>query len=390
MSSLIVEVCKISEILPHGNADALEICVIKGWKSIVKKGQFQPGDKVVYVPPDCVIPQETSEKWGVTKYLSPVRENGVQIGGRVRVTRLRGEPSYGFVVVPEQDWDVGTDVVEHFKITKYEPPVSNQDGDAAKECSAFHRYTDWENINNFPDLIQDGEEVEITEKLHGKNARTGYIKIADENGNLSYEFMAGSHSFRRKEFCTFKKVKTNPETGLEEEYEVTKKSQFWEVFDKQPNLKNLMLYLCNNREEGEFVTHQNDVMVFGELFGSGIQDLSYGFENGQSDFRVFDISVNGKYLDTHDRVELCDRFQIARVPLLYIGPFSRAKVDELVGGPTTICAPEKIKGFKEREGVVIKLTKEASRPHDRKFFNRVGVKAINFNYLERKGGTEEH
>ena len=40
---------------------------------------------------------------------------------------------------------------------------------------------------------------------------------------------------------------------------------------------------------------QSSVIVFGEIFGPGIQDMHYG-QKGLA-YRIFDISVDGKYLD---------------------------------------------------------------------------------------------
>ena len=65
MSTLIVEVCKIEKVLPHDNADALELCQIKGWQCVIPKGRYSADDLVTYVPIDAVIPQEHSDRWGI-------------------------------------------------------------------------------------------------------------------------------------------------------------------------------------------------------------------------------------------------------------------------------------------------------------------------------------
>jgi RNA ligase (TIGR02306 family) len=70
MSTLIVEVCRIEKILPHPNADALELAHIKGWQCVVPKGKYQAQDLVTYVPIDAVLPEALSDRLGVTKYLS--------------------------------------------------------------------------------------------------------------------------------------------------------------------------------------------------------------------------------------------------------------------------------------------------------------------------------
>ena len=192
MSSLIVEVCKVDEVKKHPTADRMCICKVKGWivcagrDPVTGKNEFEPGDAAIYIPPDCVLPVELSDRLNVTKYLS---------NGRVRVARLRSQPSYGFIspVPKDKDWPVGTNVAELLGITKWEPPLECSDGDAERPHPGFHKYTDIENYRNFPALLKDGEEVIFTEKIHGKNARVGLVFSADDNGNKVAKFMAGSH-----------------------------------------------------------------------------------------------------------------------------------------------------------------------------------------------------
>ncbi len=122
MSTLIVEVCRIERVLPHGNADALERAHIKGWQCVVPKERYVADDLVTYIPIDAMIPQEHSDRWGITKYLS---------SGRVRCARLRGEPSFGVIVDREDSaWAEGLDVRDWYGITKYVPPVKFGAGDA--------------------------------------------------------------------------------------------------------------------------------------------------------------------------------------------------------------------------------------------------------------------
>ena len=98
MSTLIVQVCKIEKVLPHENADALELCLIKDWQCVIPKGRYAAGELVTYVSIDAVIPQEHSDRWGFTKYLC---------NGRVRCAKLRGEPSFGVIVDRENSaWPV--------------------------------------------------------------------------------------------------------------------------------------------------------------------------------------------------------------------------------------------------------------------------------------------
>ena len=94
MSSLLVPVTVIEAITPHSNADVLELAHVLGWQPVVKKGEYHVGDRVVYFPPDTMLPLAVSERFGVTKYLSK---------GRIRCAKLRGEPSFGLVVKPDSE-----------------------------------------------------------------------------------------------------------------------------------------------------------------------------------------------------------------------------------------------------------------------------------------------
>src|SRR6188508_2986474 len=111
MSSVVVQVTSISKVRSHPNADALDIAEVLGWQVVVGKGKHAEGAKVVYFPPDTLLPLDVSERFGVTKYLSR---------GRIRAARLRGEPSFGLVVQPDDPhWEIGENVADYYGATKY-------------------------------------------------------------------------------------------------------------------------------------------------------------------------------------------------------------------------------------------------------------------------------
>lgn len=106
MSNLIIPVTTIEKLTPHNNADSLELAQVLGWQLVVRKGEYNVGDAIVYFPIDTVLPQELSDRFGVTNYLSK---------GRIRCAKLRGEPSFGLAVKPENDeWHIGKDVTEYY------------------------------------------------------------------------------------------------------------------------------------------------------------------------------------------------------------------------------------------------------------------------------------
>ena len=332
MSTLIVEVSRIEKVLAHGNADALELAHIKGWQCVIPKDRYRPGDLVTYVPIDAVIPPEHSDRWGITKYLS---------NGRVRCARLRGEPSFGVIVEREDpSWEEGRDVQDFYGITKYLPPIKIQAGDAEVPHPLFVEYTDVENLRNFPDVLAEGEPVSVTEKLHGTNCRLGLIEG---------EWMAGSMSVRRK----------RPEEGAD--------SLYWRPMGL-PGVQPLLESLGR--------THRQ-VILYGEVFGSKVQNLNYG-QTGAQGFRAFDVLADGKYLDTNAFEAVCAQHGVETVPVLYRGPYDLATVKALSEGPTTLGADH------IREGVVVKPVVERTDPK----VGRVCLKYIGDPYLFAKNVTD--
>lgn len=113
MSSLLVPVTTIETLRSQSNVDNLELAQVLGWQIVVRKGEYTAGQKIVYFPIDTLLPPEVSGRFGVTKYLSRQR---------IRCARLRGEPSFGLVMLPDQDWPPGTNVAAYYGAQKYKPP----------------------------------------------------------------------------------------------------------------------------------------------------------------------------------------------------------------------------------------------------------------------------
>jgi len=374
MSKIVVKVCKIDEIIPHGNADALEVACVGAWTTCVKKDVFAAGDLVVFIPPDAILPKELHEHLGITQYCGEMPQSSgeaEQGKRRVRATRLRGVRSFGTLMTI-------ADVVEYFRsvhghppshcypfmegnelsvllgITKYEPPEKIRQGDQMTPHALFHKYTDIERYQNFPSLLKEGEEVVILEKIHGTNCRVGLVMT-----DVGLTFMAGSHNTRRKAVDT-----------------IGHNSLYWKPLDESiADMKGLLEYEQHEREAVS-------IIVFCEIYGPGIQDMQYA---GYLAYRVFDIAVNGEYLNWDDVERICKAHAVPTVPVLYQGPFSEEVLMEHTDGNTQVC--EAVTGkFKGREGCVVKPIVE------RQDFDipsgRVILKSVGADYLNRKGGTD--
>lgn len=353
-SSLIIEVCKIGNIRPHPNADKLEIATVKGWQTIVQKGQFQEGDLIIYIPVDSVIPHQLADKWNVKNYLGGSNKD------RVRCARLRGEMSFGFVIKNEEGWEEGTNVSEHYGITKYIPPVRPHAGDAAPDDPLFDRYTDIENMRNFPDVIHDGEEVVITEKINGSCNRIGIEILDDEN----IQFKAGSHKIKRK---------MPPVEEMEN-------NTYWFAY-LQPNVRALLNYIAVAEQFKDVKT----ATLFGEVYGKvrgGHKSMHYGKPNTLN-FVAFDLQVNGKYLDYFKFKELTEMFCVPTVPVLSIEPFCMESAKKHSQGDSILAS---LNGDNHmREGCVIRPVRERIDPQ----IGRVILKFLNDDYLVLKGKGED-
>src|SRR5262249_25294364 len=156
----------------------------------------------------------------------------------------------------------------------------------------------------------------LTEKLHGTNARIGLIQT--EDGPV---WMAGSHNQRKKA----------PAEG-------ELPGLYW-----LPLTDPVKALLSAPRFEGR------SVILFGQIFGAGVQDLHYGLANNRKEFRAFGLSVDGVYLDFDDFCTVCAAFGVPTVPLIHRGPFDADTIRQHTSGPTLVCEQKQI-----REGVVIR------------------------------------
>lgn len=62
---------EVVTIEPHPNADALEIANIQGFQAIVRKGQFQTGQLIAYIPEAAIVPDDLLESMGLMGALHP-------------------------------------------------------------------------------------------------------------------------------------------------------------------------------------------------------------------------------------------------------------------------------------------------------------------------------
>src|SRR5215468_428995 len=93
-----IQVVNAAEPIP--NADAIEKIRVLGWWVVVKKGEFRPGDRVVYCEIDSLLPERPEFEFLRTSSFKPARMDDVgtllqPAGFRVKTVRLRGQVSQG-------------------------------------------------------------------------------------------------------------------------------------------------------------------------------------------------------------------------------------------------------------------------------------------------------
>lgn len=56
MERKLASIRTITDIQPIDRADAIEVAAVGGWKVVVKKGEFRPGDLCIYCEVDSFLP----------------------------------------------------------------------------------------------------------------------------------------------------------------------------------------------------------------------------------------------------------------------------------------------------------------------------------------------
>jgi RNA ligase (TIGR02306 family) len=340
-STHVVPVLRLESVKSHPNADNLDLVQCLGYQVVTRRGAFAPGDLVVYFPPDSVFGADAPLGEDERRYLDK---------GRVRVVRLRGEPSHGMLLAAPAGAQEGEDLAERYHVTKYEPPVWEARSlqahyDLAIEPK-FPRYTDIQNGRIHYKRFLPDEQVVVTEKIHGRNARVGWI-----SGRL----VVGSHTQR----------KVPPAEGVE-----------W-----ARNIDWAPAALVEVQTLVRSFGDEHDVIVFGETYGRSVQSLDYGIPKGAPfGFRAFDLMVDGDYLSYPDFHAACWAAEVLMAPVLYRGPFDLERVLRLADGPSVMPKANHI-----REGVVVRPDHERTDPK----LGRMILKFIGSEYMLSKHKARE-
>jgi RNA ligase (TIGR02306 family) len=312
---------KIGSVVEIPGADNIELVLVGGWQAITKKGEYKVDDLVVVATTDAVIPQKLSDDLGVTNYLRK--------GQRVRTVKLRGVYSECLIIpigfVPEKYRYEGSDCMELLEIFKFEPPakvitlVSGGRKVKYHQNPNFHVYYKFPNQKNVPDMFNEEDEVVITRKLHGTNARFGIVrkkklsiwdrvKMFFGDKWAGFEYVYGSHNVEKgSDSQGF--YSTDVWDDVARKYDI--RAKLWQ------HVKDTYDHL------------ESGFIIYGEIYGAGIQkNYDYGLTDIK--FAGFDVEVDGKYEGYPAEAAHFDVLDLPHVELLHWGHWSKEKQDKYV------------------------------------------------------------
>lgn len=356
MSEFYVRAVRIGPIEKHPNADNLSITQIDtesgpGYPVIIKTGDFKEGDFAAYIPVDSIVPD--TEEWAFLK--------GHR---RIKARKLRGIFSMGLLCpLPPGDWRKEGELQKALGITKYVPEAEQETpndlwtGPKIKGWGPiywakklyyywkfgrpkvtgtpkfpFPEYTDIEGMRKWKNILEEGEEVVISEKIHGSCSR-----FAFHQG----KFWVGSHH----------QFKGRPKANSVD--------NFWQA--------------AFNADLETKLAKAPGIAFYGEVYGKVQKNFGYDKPGGVK-IRFFDAKdlITQKYLDYDDFLKLCEKLDLEVVPEIYRGPWNES-LKSLAEGPSLLANHI-------REGFVVKPTKE--RYHSK--LGRVILKMVSEDYLTSK------
>ena len=333
MSTHQVPVIEIKSILPHPNADKLEIVEVQGWRTCIRKGDFQVGDKAIWIEPDYLVDTKRPE----FAFLASVAKRDDK--ARIKVKKLRGEISQGLLIpLPEQlkDVQIGDDLYEALGIERYEPDVHiGTGGQSTKGPPGIYvvKY-DVENFNSYRDKVLpyfEGQEIVVQEKLNGANCR--FVFCSEDQ-----KFYIGSRTM-------------------------------W----KDSSGDNIWTRLCEQYPSIELWCREHpDHILCGEVFGT-VGGMKYGASPGQLFFAAFDVMKDGKWLDWANFYDMT-LGKVTIAPIRDLQPFNEKWLRELAEYDSAWPGAKHLS-----EGIVFKLKKELEVHR----LGRMQYKIVSNRYLEK-------
>lgn len=168
----------IDSIRPIPNADSIECARVRGWDVVVKKGEFEPGDKCVYFEIDTMLDVSLPQFAFLAAHNVRTDASGRK-GHVLRTMRLRGQISQGlilplsafaFLIYANNLSTPDTDLTGWLTMGQWEPPLSaDLIGKAKGHRPGWIHKTDEERAQNLQELLANYPYLDwvATEKIDG-------------------------------------------------------------------------------------------------------------------------------------------------------------------------------------------------------------------------------
>lgn len=173
---------RIGSVAPVPNSDNLEVVGVKGWKVVIRKGEFREGDRCVFFEIDSFLPIRPEFEF---LRASSWRKMGEEEGFRLRTVKLRGQLSQGLVVpidiLPNhQEFPDGSDVTEILGVRLFEIEIEEYLRDKILgPFPGFISKTHLERVQNLDYGLLREHRWTVTEKVDGQS-----VTIYRRNGHF--------------------------------------------------------------------------------------------------------------------------------------------------------------------------------------------------------------
>ena len=268
----------ILSLSPIAGADAILLAKVLGWELVVKKTEFQVGDRCVYFEIDSVLP---IAQWNDHLRKEPNKPL------RIKTIRLRGALSQGLAmpmsIISAGEYEVGQDVTTLVGVTKYEPVVpAHLSGMAKGNFPAFLHKTDETRLQSEPRVLDEA----ISKGL----VLVGTLKM-DGTSFTAYR--------RDAEFGVCSRNLDLKETEDNAHWRMARKLKLEEILRSEPR----------------------NLSIQGEMVGPSIQGNRMGFKEVDLYlFNLYDIGT-GKYFSHSELIEFGKKHNLKVVDTISVIQF---------------------------------------------------------------------